>query len=163
MLKEVFKDKNWIRKDILWSVENKYLSFDTDGIHWIHHNHKYQIAMMKHESGSVMVISHAMVCAQSMGFLKWIQDMDSDARISWRTPCNYRHWSKTSLQAHPGLVKPPSCEPFDLSSQSTDFNITMGIWAELDLIDKNAKNSNEKFAQLQQEWNKVPICFIHTA
>ncbi|GBN14971.1 Transposable element Tc1 transposase [Araneus ventricosus] len=51
----------------------------------------------------------------------------------------------------------------DWPSQSPDLNIIEGLWVELGrrLVGRNARNADEKFSQLEEEW-KITVSFIQT-
>ncbi|GBN91281.1 Transposable element Tc1 transposase [Araneus ventricosus] len=52
----------------------------------------------------------------------------------------------------------------DWPSQSPDRNIIEGVWAELErrLLGRNARNADEKFSKLEEEWKKIPLSVIQT-
>ncbi len=50
----------------------------------------------------------------------------------------------------------------DWPSQTPNITIFEDVWAEMKhrLLRKNAKNSNEKFAHLEEEWKNNPQCLV---
>ncbi|GBN29913.1 Transposable element Tc1 transposase [Araneus ventricosus] len=52
----------------------------------------------------------------------------------------------------------------DWPSQSPGLNIIEGVWAELEsrLVGRNARNADEEFSELEEEWKKIPLSFIQT-
>ncbi|GBL77491.1 Transposable element Tc1 transposase [Araneus ventricosus] len=52
----------------------------------------------------------------------------------------------------------------DWPSQFPDLNIIEGVWADLErrLVGRNARNADEKFSQLEEEWKKISLSSIQT-
>ncbi|GBM77954.1 Transposable element Tcb1 transposase [Araneus ventricosus] len=178
---------DWTKKeweDVLWSDESKYMFFGTDGIQWIRCSQgipfdpKYQIPTMKHGGGNVMV--WGCVSRLDMGPLRWIQGIMDKFQYEDSLENTMHPYARNSLGR--GFIFQQDNDPkhrskhiqnwlsrrhvtlLDWPSQYPDLNIIEGVWAELErrLVGRNARNADEKFSQLEEEWKKIPFPFIQT-
>ncbi|GBM46686.1 Transposable element Tcb1 transposase, partial [Araneus ventricosus] len=168
---------DWTKKeweDVLWSDDSKYVLFGTDGIQCIRRpqgtrfNPKYQIPTMKHGGGNVMVwecVSRLGMC--SLRRIQGIMDKFQYEDILEDTMRPYARNSigrgfifqlendpKHRFQHIQNRFSRRHVTPLVWPSQSPDLNIIEGVWAELErrLEERNARNAEEKFSQLEEEW-----------
>ncbi|GBN00926.1 Transposable element Tc1 transposase [Araneus ventricosus] len=139
---------------------------------------KYQIPTTKHGRRNVMV--WGCVSRLGMGPLRWIQGIMDKFKYEDILENIMRPYALNSLRR--GFIVQQDNYPkhrskhiqnwfsrrhvtlLDWSSQSPDFNIIERVWAELErcVLRRNARNADEKFSQLEEEWKKIPLSFIQT-
>ncbi|GBM12715.1 Transposable element Tcb2 transposase [Araneus ventricosus] len=151
--------------------------FGTDGIQWIrrpqgtHFDPKYQIPTTKHWGGNVMVWE--CVPRLAMDPLRRIQGIMDKFQYEDILDNTTRPYARNYLGR--GFIFQQDNDPKHLSkyiqnwfshrhvtllhwpSQSPDLKIIEGVWAELErrLVGRNARNVDEKFSQLEEEWKKI--------
>ncbi|CAO4387042.1 unnamed protein product [Caenorhabditis nigoni] len=184
---KVAKDHlNWTRQDwnkVLWSDESKFLLFGSDGIQWIRrpvgsrYDPKYQLPTVKHGGGSCIV--WGAFSGTGMGPLHRVkgimnQHVYKDILQNQMLP-HLKSMGRGSIYQHDNdpkhtallvkdWLKSRRVNVIEWPSQSPDLNPIEHLWEELERRCKNkrAKNSDEKFAQLQYEWSQIPMSSIDT-
>ncbi|GBM74025.1 Transposable element Tcb1 transposase [Araneus ventricosus] len=174
MEKEAHKDctkKEW--EDVLWSDESKYMLFGTDGIQCI-----------RRPQGTSFDSKYQMVwgCVSRLGIgpLRRIQGIMDKFQYEDILENTLRPYARNSLGR--GFISQQDNDPkhrfkhiqnwfsrrqvtlLNWPSQSPELNIIDGIWTELErrLVRRNARNIDEKFSQLEEEWKKMPLSFTQT-
>lgn len=171
-------------KNILWSDESKFMLFGSDGIQYVRrpigarYDPKYQLPTVKHGGGSVLVwgcfsyngvgplhkIDGKMDRQMYIHILETV--MRPYARRSFgrnfifQQDNDPKHSAKATQQwfdrRRVCLMKWPS--------QSPDLNPIEHLWEELKqrLKQLTARNATQRFAQIQEQWMKIPQNKIRT-
>ena len=181
------KHINWTKqqwRDVLWSDESKFSLFGSDGISYVRrpigkrYHQQYQIPTVKHGGGNVMV--WGCFSGRGMGPLHRIDGiMDKNKYLdileTVMLPYTRGHLGRGFIFQQDNDPKHTSgvvqqwltrkrVQVLEWPSQSPDLNPIEHLWEELSrrLKHRRARNSEEKFLQLKEEWEKIPDSVIET-
>lgn len=176
---------HWTRhqwENILWSDESKFMLFGSDGATFVRrpvntrYSQKYQIPTVKHGGGSLMVwgcfsghgvgplfrINGIMNKEKYLNILETIMlpyaRQKFGRAFTFQQDNDPKHTSGVVQQ----WFKRRRLDLLEWPSQSPDLNPIEHLWEELSrrLKNRRARNLDEKFVQLQEEWSKIPSSVI---